>query len=103
MRFHPVLLKHGEFFTTPHTFEFIDLEGGVADLESRPGHTRLHRVPGSCLLSFSAITPSITLELSDGGSTTIEGNLLPSAESRRLFERDGSIRSITVTIPETRL
>jgi hypothetical protein len=102
VRFHPVLLKHAEFFTTPHAFEFIDLEGGLQTWNLGPGTLAFtaFQVPVCYRLGERA---SITLELSDGGSSTIEGNLLPQAESRSLFERSGSIRSITVTIPETQL
>ncbi len=102
VRFHPVLLKHGEFFTTPHTFEFIDLEGGLQTWNLGPGTLAFtaFQVPVCYVLGDHA---AITLEFSDGGSTTIEGNLLSPAESRQLFERSGSIRTITVTIPETQL
>ncbi len=100
VRFNPTLLKRREFFKTPHVFEFIDIGGEV-----RTWHL------GADSLAFTAFQvpvcyllggrPSITLEHANGGSTSIEGNLLSEADSRRLFERDGSIRHIIVTIPGT--
>lgn len=102
VRFAPVLLGRREFFTAAHVFEFIDIDGvaqtwnlGPDTLAFTAFQVPVCYVPGA--------RASITLERSDGGSATIEGDLLPAAESRHLFERDGSIRFITVTIPQSRL
>ena len=102
VRFQPVLLKHREFFTVPHAFKFIDPAGHLQTWNLGAGSLAFtaFQVPICYQLDGHA---SITLEFSDGGSTRIDGNLLPLEESRHLFERDGSIRSITVTIPETQL
>ena len=97
VRFHPILLEEKEFFESPHDFEFIDIAGV----------TRTWKL-GSGTLAFTAfqvpvcyqlgIKPLIRLELSDGGSTDIDGNILSAEQSRHLFERDGWITSIVVTI-----
>jgi hypothetical protein len=100
VRFNPVLLKRREFFTTSHAFEFIDLGGEprtwILDADSLA--FTAFQVPVCYQLGERA---AITLEHSDGGSTAIDGNLLSEAESSHLFDRDGSIRSIVVTIPIT--
>ena len=102
IRFHPVLLKPREFFTVPHAFEFIDLEDRLQKWNLSAGTLAFtaFQVPVCYQLGGRA---SIALEFSHGGSTAIKGNLLPAKESRNLFERDGLIRSITVTIPEGQL
>ena len=56
------------------------------------------QVPVCYLLGRSA---AITLEYSDGESVTIHGNLLSMEQSRHLFERDGFIRSLVITIPNS--
>ncbi len=102
VRFDPILLHQREFFTTPHDFEFIDLDGDVQTWKL-----------GADTLAFTAFQvpvcyqlgghTSITLELSNGKTSEIQGNLLPMTESRHLFARDGLIRFITVTIPKPQL
>ena len=102
VRFAPVLLKQTEFFNSPHVFEFIDLEGSLQTWQLG-AHTlafTAFQIPVCYILGGQA---AIVLEFSDGKSTRILGDLLPATESRHLFDRDGVIRSVTVTIPETPL
>ena len=101
VRFEPVLLKRHEFFTTSHTFGYIDLDGSEHRWELGPGTLAFtaFQVPICYRLGDRA---SIVLEHADGGSIRIDGNLLPETESRNLFERSGLIRAIAVTIPESR-
>ena len=98
VRFNPILLKRREFFTAPHAFDYIDLGGEPRtwNIAADSLAFTAFQVPVCYLLGDRA---TISLEHSDGRTTTIEGNLLSGSESRKLFERDGSIRSITVTIP----
>ncbi|MGL4401022.1 MAG: hypothetical protein ACRCXD_14225 [Luteolibacter sp.] len=102
VRFHPVLLKPSEFFTVPHAFEFIDLQGGVQTWKLGAGTLAFtaFQVPVCYVLGEHA---AIQLAFSDGRSLAIEGNLLPLEHSRSLFERGGTVQSITVTIPESQL
>ncbi len=102
IRFEPALLKRNEFFDVPHRFEFIDLASNLQtwDLGAQTLAFTAFQVPVCYRLGDLA---SITLEFNDGTSQVIEGNLLPKAESTHLFDRDGTIRSIIVTIPETQL
>lgn len=102
VRFEPILLQHHEFFAVPHDFEFIDFEGNVLiwHLGADTLAFTAFQVPVCYRLGGHA---SITLEFSSGESIEIKGNLMPLKESRHLFERDGYIRFITITIPDTRL
>jgi hypothetical protein len=102
VRFDPVLLSRREFFTSPHTFEYIDLVGHIRTWNLGPGTLAFtaFQVPVCYQLGDRA---SILLEYSDGRSASMDGYLLPGMESRHLFERNGLIRTIVVTIPETRL
>jgi hypothetical protein len=102
VRFDPVLLSRREFFTAAHAFEFIDIDGAMRTWNLGPDTLAFtaFQVPVCYVPGDRA---SITLEHADGASATIEGSLLPAAESSHLFERDGLIRFITVTIPQSRL
>jgi hypothetical protein len=100
VRFNPVLLNHREFFKSPHAFEFIDLAGEP--------QTRMLAADSLAFTAFQVPVcyqlgqrAAISLEHSDGGTTSIDGDLLSEEESRHLFERDGWIRYVSVTIPKT--
>ena len=98
--FDPTLLKRHEFFEKPHSFEYIDLEGGSQSWLLGPGSLAftIFQVPVCYVLGDEDM---ITLRLSDGGSVRIEGRLVPAEESSALFARNGLIRSIVVTISKT--
>jgi len=97
VRFAPTLLKRAEFFTSPHAFAYIDLHGQTRTWKLGPDTLAFtaFQVPVCYQLGERA---AITLEYSNGESLTIHGNLLSMKESRHLFERDGSIRSLVVTL-----
>jgi hypothetical protein len=101
VRFKPVLLKEHEYFTTPQVFEYTGLAGIPETWDLGPGSLAFTLFQVPVCYQMGAVT-SILLERRDGGSTRIEGNILPANESSDLFERSGTIRSITVTLPKTR-
>ena len=102
VRFEPILLKRTEFFATPHAFEFINLHGDLRTWNLAAGSLAFtaFQVPVCYALGEHH---AITLEFSDGRSLTLEGNLLPLENSQSLFDRNGSIQTITVTIPKSQL
>lgn len=102
VRFDPVLISRREFFTSPHSFEYIDLDGHIRTWNLGPGTLAFtaFQIPVCYQLGDRA---SILLEYSDGRSVRMDGNRLPAMESCYLFERSGLIRTILVTIPEARL
>jgi hypothetical protein len=102
VRFSPTLLKRPEFFTTAHSFSWIDIHGQEQTRELGPDTLAFTKfqVPICYQLGEHA---QILLEYSDGETVTIHGNLIPLEESSHLFAREGLIRFITVTIPEAGL
>ena len=102
VRFAPALLQRNEFFSTPHTFGYIDLEGESQTWDLGPDSLAftVFQVPVCYLIGSHA---SIRLDRPDGSSTTIEGDLLPEKESSGLFQRNGLIRAIVVTLAKTHL
>ena len=100
VRFAPALLKRSEFFSVPHAFAYIDIHGHARTWNLGPDTLAFtaFQVPVCYLLGRSA---AIALEYSDGETVTIHGNLLSMEESRHLFERDGFIRSLVITLPNS--
>ncbi len=98
VQFSPVLLDRHEFFTTDHRFEYIDIDDQLQIWDLGPGTLAFtaFQVPICYLLGNCA---SITVKYADGSSTTTDGDELSAEESHHLFERDGSIRSLVVTVP----
>lgn len=100
--FEPLLLRGDEFFPTAWSFDYIDLEGEARNWPLGP-HTlafTLFQVP--VCYRLGGPEPGITLEHRDGSRRRIDGHTLPAAESAALFSLDGSLRSITVSLPPTR-
>ncbi|MES2657903.1 MAG: hypothetical protein V4689_04755 [Verrucomicrobiota bacterium] len=99
VHFEPTLLNHSEFFTKPHGFEYIGVDGSRQTWELAAGTLAftLFQVPVCYTLSK---LPSITVEWKNGNSDTFDGTVLPRNESRELFRRSDSILRLLVTIPE---
>ena len=99
--FGPILLKDHEYYTVPHVFEYTGIDGSPRTWSLGPDTLAftLFQVP---VCYRKGGKTSILLEYRDGGSTRIEGNILPAKESSELFARSGRIHSITVTLSKTR-
>ncbi len=102
VRFHPILLQPEEFFNEPNAFEFVELQGCMQTWQLGAGTLAFTAFQVPVCYQLGRAT-TILLEYSDGKTSLVDGDLLPPVESRHLFERDGFIRSIIVTIPETQL
>ena len=102
IHFEPALLKRSEFFTTPHVFHHVGIDGESAawSLPQRTLAFSLFQVPVSYVLSDHS---SITVERANGVVDTFEGSEMPVRESVELFLRNGLIQRVSVTIPESRL
>ncbi len=102
IHFEPTLLKHSEFFTTPHEFHSIRIDG-IAEtwkLGERTLAFTLFQVPVCYQLASRA---SIVVERAGGGSATFDGPIMPERESLEMFRRNGTIQRVLVTIPEGRV
>jgi hypothetical protein len=102
LAFRPVLLSLDEFFPTSHTFRYIDMNGESRDWKLAPGTLAftVFQVPVCYELAKHG---EITLGMLNGETLRFDGTVLPSDESRRLFQRDHGIRTITVRIRSTSL
>jgi hypothetical protein len=98
-QFAPRLLHRAEFAAGPFDFEYVDLDG----------EERVWSLPADSLGFTWCGTPvcyrlggaaSIEVAMADGRTLELAGDRLPEEPSRALFGRDGSIVSVTVSIPE---
>ena len=96
--FRPLLLKSGEFFPDARRFTYIDIDGCERCRELEPGSLAFTAFQVPVIYQLSD-REGIVLEHRDGGTTRFPHNILSAEESRRLFQRDGTIRAITVRIP----
>ena len=95
--FNPLLIDYNEFLTAPATFIYMDITGRQRELELPPGS-----------LAFSLCQTPITLQAeeqaeiqvdyTDGRRISIPGHRLDDANSRQIFQRDGTIQQLTVKI-----
>jgi hypothetical protein len=95
IEFNDSLLDPDEFLKDPASFEYFDLNKHKEQLMLSEGSLAFLfcQVPIVYTLSES---PGIQVQFNDGSSEKIEGNRLPASLSRKIFSRDGSIRSIQV-------
>jgi len=94
LRFDPALLNHTEFLAEPDTFNYIDVNGKMCELQL-PANSLAFTICQVPVVYHLAQSNSIAVY---GGSTISKTNTLAldEAQSRRLFVRDGSITKIDV-------
>ncbi|MEX1295747.1 MAG: hypothetical protein AB1Z67_06210 [Candidatus Limnocylindrales bacterium] len=97
VRFAPRLVPAGELLSAPRTATFETADGATHPLELDPGSLVFSYcgVPVVYRLGGSA---AVEIEQADGGTTVVDGDRLTPAQSLSLFERDGGIRRLTVTV-----
>jgi hypothetical protein len=95
IEFNNSLLDPDEFLRDPARFEYFDLHKHKEQLKLPEGSLAFLfcQVPIVYTLSES---PGIQVQYNDGSSKKIEGSRLPESVSRKIFSREGSIRSIKV-------
>jgi hypothetical protein len=99
LHFEPRLLARAEFLEAPQRFDFLALDGRAAtwELSARSLAFTYCQVPICYRLGA---VPSIEVEYVDGHTRTVGGSSLDRESSLAIFERRGTIRRLTVTVPE---
>ena len=100
IRFRPTLLRAGEWTTAPGTFAYRDLAGERQRIELPVGALAFTfcQVP----VVFHRGGPlEVVAHLADGSRVPGAGGSLDAELSASVFRRDGRVRSLTVTVPET--
>jgi hypothetical protein len=95
--FKPTLLRSDEFLDGASEFSYIDLEGERKTLPLPPGSIAftLCQTPIAYLRGADA---KIELLLAEGRTVTIDGDCLDVATTKHIFDRDGQVTLIRVTV-----
>ena len=102
LQFAPRLLHRSEFFTEPHSFTYIDVQGQDAAWEMPAGTLAFTycQVPVCYRLAEKT---SIEIERADGKRESHPANHLTLADSTSIFARDGQIARLTVCVAQADL
>jgi len=104
VHFEPHLLRQCEFLSDPRNFCFLDVHGTWQTLALTAQSLAFTwcQVPIVYQLNDNS-TESLSIQWNDGKQTLSNHLSLPSRESVELFQRSGSIRSITLTLHSDQL
>ncbi len=102
LTFNPILLKKSEFLSEDSVFETV-----TADNENLALHLQSDMLGFSCCqipVTYNiGDSTEVEIELMDGSRERFEGCKINEKLSRHIFQRTGTIRRITVSIPEQQL
>ncbi|MGB5351475.1 MAG: hypothetical protein WBN10_17850 [Polyangiales bacterium] len=104
VKFELALLRAREFFASPRTFRFLDVDGQWQELtvpESGLAFTWC-QVPIVYRLDDSA-EQAVTLTLDDGSHLNLTGLALPTEWSAELFLRSGRVRQVELVVRRSQL
>jgi hypothetical protein len=93
-----LLLDKQEFLAAPTTHTYWNVSGKQEQIECPTGSIvySICQVP---IILQIADEAHITLHFSDGGAQKVNGYVLDAVNSRRIFQRDGLIHHLTVSLP----
>jgi hypothetical protein len=101
LHFAPTLLRAAEFLKAPAHFAYVDVAGQNQTLPLSAGslaftfcQTPIVYVPGD--------VAQIEVVMGNGRSQTITGSCLDSTITQHIFNRDGYIQRVCVTVPKPR-
>ncbi|HSN72342.1 MAG TPA: hypothetical protein VLT59_12585, partial [Steroidobacteraceae bacterium] len=98
-RFEPSLLRIQEFNTRPQSFRYLDVHGFWHEIDVPQGSLAFTWCQVPIVYEVDAASaPAITVQFADGREHHRGGTALTHEESAALFQRDGSIRRLTVRI-----
>lgn len=96
--FRPRLLDPGAWGAPAGSFVYRDVAGRRQSL-ALPEGALAFTLCQTPVIYLRGKGPRITLQLAGGGERLVEGDQLDAATSRQIFEREGQITSITVSLP----
>ncbi|NVD08795.1 hypothetical protein FCU94_18265 [Vibrio sp. JPW-9-11-11] len=95
---HPTLLNRSEFLSHSAQFDCLNVKGESCSYSIDAGQLAFTY----CQVPFiyqQGDNPSVTCEMSDGSSETVNTLELPRALSEHIFTRDNQVKKVKVTIP----
>ena len=93
--FNPVFLRKEEFLKDAQTFSYIDTIGQIQTL-GLPAGSLAYTFCQTPVVYITAPSTKTVISFADGTTQEIEGNCLDADLSHRIFQRDGSIRQVTL-------
>ena len=93
-----LLLNRGEFLQSPSSYKYPDIAGQWENIELPVGSLAYSICQVPVILQAS---PAATIQvyLKDGAVQKMEGSTLDFATSRHIFERDGAVHHLVVSVP----
>ena len=93
-----LLLDRGELLPTPATFAYRDTGGQPGQIEL-PAGSLAYSICQVPVILQSSPAAAIQVYLKDGSVQKIAGSMLDHAHSRHIFERDGAVHHLVVSVP----
>jgi hypothetical protein len=94
--FNPLLLERAELFSVPSAFTYTHMDGEQRTVELPAGSMACTFCQTPIILQTGEHA-EIRVHFMDGSSHSISGYRLDESNSRHIFQRDGTIRHLTVT------
>jgi hypothetical protein len=91
-----LLLSQDEFLTQPTEFFYWDVRGGQQTLDV-PANSLAYTICQVPIMLQASGEPSIKVHRSDGSTQQIDGHSLDIANSRHIFQRDGTVHHLVVS------
>lgn len=96
--FDMLLFDSHELLTAPSIFTYLDVNGGKQKIELAAG-SLAYTICQTPVVLEASNEAAIRIHLADGAVQHIEGNVLDDANSQHIFQRDGTVHHLTVSIP----
>ncbi len=96
-----LLFDRGELLRSPSSYKYLDIAGHWGQLEL-PVDSLAYSICQVPVILQASPEPTIQVFLSDGRIQKISGSTLDCANSRHIFERDGAVHHLRVSVPKHR-
>jgi len=93
-----LLFDQAEFLSAPTNFDYLDVAGNWQQLEL-PASSLAYTICQVPVILQAGATTSIEIHLKSGQVNTIGGTELDPAHTRHIFERDGIVHHLVVSVP----
>ncbi len=98
--FEPTLLRPSEFLTTAVAYDYVDVTG-AAQRMTLPAGALAFTFCQTPIIYQRGAAPQIEVTERDGRTETYPGSRLDAATTRRIFNRDGQVKRLLVTLTTT--
>lgn len=96
--FDPTFLDRREFLNEPATFSYIDVSGQEHSITLTAGSLAYSICQTPIIVELSD-RPCVTVHYTDGAVRNLDGHVLDEITSGHIFQRDGTVRYLTVSLP----